>query len=299
METVLKTIGLTKSYGKQKAVDGVSIEVRKGDIYGFVGKNGAGKTTFIRLVLGLARADSGSVELFPGEEPMLARRRTGSLVESPALYTNMTARENLEMCCTIIGADKSQADGILELTGLSGTGRKKAGNFSLGMKQRLGIGMALVGDPELLILDEPINGLDPTGIAEIRELLLRLRNERGKTIFISSHILGELEKISTRYGIISRGRLAEELTAEELKKRCGLTTILKTDDPAGAAEIIRRVLGSDKVEARKNGIVAVSAEIKNIGELTNALYGVGITVTEINTSDSDAENYFIRKMEEG
>ena len=299
METVLKTSGLTKSYGRQKVVDNVSLEVRKGDIFGFVGKNGAGKTTFIRMVLGLAKPDSGSAVLFPGESPVLAKKHTGSLVESPALYTNMTAKENLEMCCTILGQDKGQVKEILEITGLADTGRKKAGNFSLGMKQRLGIGMALVGDPGFLILDEPINGLDPTGIVEIRELLLRLKNEKGKTIFISSHILGELEKISTRYGIISKGKLVEELTAEELKKRCGITTILRTDDSQKAAEIIRGAIGSEKVEARKNGIVAVSAEIKNIGELTNALYGAGITVTEINTSDSDAENYFIKKMEEG
>ena len=297
METVLKTIGLTKSYGKQKAVDGVSIEVRKGDIYGFVGKNGAGKTTFIRLVLGLARADSGSVELFPGEEPMLARRRTGSLVESPALYTNMTARENLEMCCTIIGADKSQADDILELTGLSGTGRKKAGNFSLGMKQRLGIGMALVGDPELLILDEPINGLDPTGIAEIRELLLRLRNERGKTIFISSHLISELEKIATRYGIIAKGRLVEEITAQELDEKCRNKTSIKADSPEKSAEIIKKLLSTENVEISDDGMLLVGEKIKNIGEVTNELFKNGITVNAISSSASTVEAYFIEKME--
>jgi len=297
VETVLKTNELTKSYGRQTVLDGVSLEVKKGDIYGFVGKNGAGKTTFIRIIMGLAKADSGSVELFSGEKLEFARRKVGSLIESPALYTNMSALENLKMCCDILGEDKKQAEEILQIVGLSDTGRKKAGNFSLGMKQRLGIGMALVGDPELLILDEPINGLDPTGIVEIRELLLRLKNEKNKTVFISSHILGELEKISTRYAIIAKGKLIEEITAEELKKKCGLTTLIKTDSPDKAEKIIRRVLSTDKTEVRKNGIIAVSAEIKNIGELTNALYTESVTVSEINTSDSDAENYFIRKME--
>ena len=298
MEYVLRTENLTKIYKKQTVVNNVSLCVGKGDIYGFVGKNGAGKTTFIRMILGLAKPDSGSFSLMPGESIYSARRKTGSLVEGPALYTNMTARENLRLLCTISGENTDQADDLLKLVGLDDTGKKKAGDFSLGMKQRLGIAMAMIGDPEFLILDEPINGLDPTGIAEIRELLLRLNRERGKTIFISSHILGELEKIATRYGIISRGKLVEELTAKELAEKCAAETIIRTDSPVKAADILRRFLSTDKVEVTSSNTLIISVRVDNIGRITNELFNNDIAVTGINTSDSGAERYFIKKMEE-
>lgn len=299
MEYVLKTDKLTKVYAGHEVVSGVTLNVQRGDIYGFVGKNGAGKTTFIRMVLGLARPTSGSFTLLSGEDIASARKHTGSLIESPALYTNMTALENIRLYCTILGEDKKQAEKILETVGLADTGKKKAGNFSLGMKQRLGIGMALVGNPEFLILDEPINGLDPTGIVEIRELLLDLKNRQGKTIFISSHILGELEKIATRYGIISKGKLIEELTAAELEEKCGVKTVIKTDKPEKTAEIIRKLLSTEAVEVKKDGTVVISDKVENIGKLTNELFNNDIVVGGISTSDSDAESYFIKKMEEG
>lgn len=298
MEYVLRTEALTKIYKKQTVVNNVSLCVKKGDIYGFVGKNGAGKTTFIRMILGLAKPDSGSFSLLPGEDINSARRKTGSLVESPALYTNMTARENLRLVCTISGEDPAQVDDILKTVGLDDTGKKKAGDFSLGMKQRLGIAMALIGDPEFLILDEPINGLDPTGIVEIREILLRLNREQGKTIFISSHILGELEKIATRYGIIAKGKLVEELTAKELAEKCGTETIIKTDAPEKAAKLLRSFLSTDKVEVTSSNTVIVSVPVDNIGKITNELFNNNIVVSGINTSDSGAERYFINKMEE-
>ncbi len=299
MEYVLRTDGLTKKYKKQTVVNNVSLCVGKGDIYGFVGKNGAGKTTFIRMILGLARPSGGSFSLLPGEDIYSARRKTGSLVESPSLYTNMTARENLRLVCRISGEDPAQTDELLEMVGLDDTGRKKAGDFSLGMKQRLGIAMALVGDPEFLILDEPINGLDPTGIVEMRELILRLNRERGKTIFISSHILGELEKIATRYGIISKGRLVEEITAKELSEKCAAETILRTDEPEKAAGILRALLSTDRVEVTSTNTVIISAPVDNIGLVTNELFRNNIAVSGINTSDSGAERYFIKKMGEG
>lgn len=299
MEYVLKTEGLIKVYAKQKAVDDVSLTILPGDIYGFVGKNGAGKTTFIRMILGLTRSDSGSFSLFDGEDVSKARKRIGSLVESPAIYPTMTAKENLEIFCSMLGEDKNQAGEILEKVGLADTGKKKAGDFSLGMKQRLGIAMALVGDPELLILDEPINGLDPTGIVEIRELILELKNKHNKTVFISSHLLGELEKIATRYGIIAKGKLIEEITAEELEKKCGSRTSVKTDKPEKAMEIIKKLLKTENVETDTKGAVLIGEPVKNIGEITNELFKNDIVVEGISTSESSAESYFIKKMEEG
>lgn len=297
MELVLQTNELTKVYRKQAVVDQVSLNVRRGDIYGFVGKNGAGKTTLIRMILGLTPISDGSFSLLSGSLRE-ARKKTGSLVESPALYPNMSARDNLRLYCALLGQSKSKADELLEKVGLENTGKKYAQDFSLGMKQRLGIAMALAGDPEFLMLDEPINGLDPTGIVEIRELLLALKDE-GKTIFISSHILGELEKIATRYGIISAGKLIEEIDAEELAAKCADHTVLRTGDPQAALELIRGIYGDERVSSGNDGSVRIAGDIGDIGELTNKLFQSGITVSGISTDESGAEKYFIRKMEEG
>lgn len=297
MEFILKTEGLTKIYSKTKVVNDVSICIRPGEIYGFVGKNGAGKTTFIRMVLGLASPSGGVISCFDGMPLNLARKRTGSLVESPAFYPNMTARENIRLFCRMIGEDPAQADEILEKVGLADTGKKKTGNFSLGMKQRLGIGIALAGDPEFLILDEPVNGLDPTGIAEVRKLILELKNDHGKTIFISSHLISELEKIATRYGIIAKGRLVEEITAQELDEKCRNKTSIKADSPEKSAEIIKKLLSTENVEISDDGMLLVGEKIKNIGEVTNELFKNGITVNAISSSASTVEAYFIEKME--
>ena len=297
MEFILKTEGLTKIYLKTKVVNDVSICIRPGEIYGFVGKNGAGKTTFIRMVLGLASPSGGVISCFDGMPLNLARKRTGSLVESPAFYPNMTARENIRLFCRMIGEDPAQADEILEKVGLADTGKKKAGNFSLGMKQRLGIGIALAGDPKFLILDEPVNGLDPTGIAEVRKLILELKNDHGKTIFISSHLISELEKIATRYGIIAKGRLVEEITAQELDEKCRNKTSIKADSPEKSAEIIKKLLSTENVEISDDGMLLVGEKIKNIGEVTNELFKNGITVNAISSSASTVEAYFIEKME--
>lgn len=296
MEFVLKTNQLTKVYKDTAVVDKVSLTVHKGDIYGFVGKNGAGKTTFMRMILGLTSVSSGDFELFEGKNIDLARRKTGSLVESPALYANMSASQNLEMVCTMLGEDKKTVSDILKTVGLSDTGKKKAGDFSLGMKQRLGIGMALVGNPEFLMLDEPINGLDPTGIVEIRELLLNLKNQ-GKTIFISSHILGELEKIATRYGIIAKGKIREELTADELAEKCGNKVIIKTDNPEKSIEILKKLLDTQNISAEKDGTVIISEKVDNLGKITNELFKNDITVGGISNSEDSAEKYFIKMME--
>lgn len=297
MEYVLQSDKLTKVYAGVPVVNEVSLNVERGDIYGFVGKNGAGKTTFIRVILGLAEKTSGSFTLLSGDIAS-ARRRTGSLVEAPALYWNMTAYENLALYCTMLGEDRSQVGELLEVVGLSDTGKKKSRDFSLGMKQRLGIAMALVGDPEFLMLDEPINGLDPTGIVEIRELMLSLK-ERGKTIFISSHILGELEKMANRYGIISGGRLVEEITSAELEAKCVKTTDIRTNKPEEALAILGKLISPDSIELSPDGLIRISEKIDNIGRLTNELFNNDIVVAGITTGGDSAEGYFIKKMEEG
>lgn len=298
MSYIMQTKGLTKIYSNTKAVDNVSITLEPGDIYGFVGKNGAGKTTFIRMILGLSKANEGSFDFFDGEPLETAKRKIGSLIETPSIYKNMSAKDNLLMYCTMLDVDKKCIGELLETVGLTDTGKKKAADFSLGMKQRLGIAMALVGDPELLILDEPINGLDPKGIVEMRELLISLKN-KGKTIFVSSHYLGELEKIATRYGIIASGRLVEELTREELSEKCGSHTVIKTKDSEQALKalkIVKDILKNDDVAVEKRSVI-IGSVVEDVGVITNELFKAGITVKGFSNDDNSAEEYFIKKME--
>lgn len=228
MEIVLKAADLTKKYGGVCAVDGVSLTIHKGDIFGFVGANGAGKTTFMRMVCGLIRPTGGQLELFGASSPrelQKMRRKMGALIEHPAVYTNMSALQNLDVQRRYLEMDfgknpDMRLKELLELVGLADAGHKKAGKFSLGMRQRLGLAMALVGEPEFVILDEPAIGLDPIGVMELRQLILRLNRERGLTILFSSHNLAEMAHIATRYGFLDRGRLLETPTAEEVRQVC-------------------------------------------------------------------------------
>ena len=227
-EIILKTEGLTKMYRGACAVDHVATEIYRGDIYGFIGVNGAGKTTFMKMVCGLTAPGEGSMALFGascGKPLRMARRKIGALIEHPAFYPNMTALENLEVQRRYLdmepGKNHRQAmQELLEQVGLADTGRKRAGAFSLGMKQRLGLAIALIGNPELLILDEPTIGLDPVGVVELRALLVQLNRERNLTIFFSSHNLSEMERLATRYGFLHRGKLVRELTARQLEEDC-------------------------------------------------------------------------------
>lgn len=225
MEYVLETNALCKSYGNFKALNNLTMRIPKGSIYGFVGKNGAGKTTLIRLICGLQKPNSGEYLLYGKKyndpEIRKSRCRTGAVVENPSIYMDMTAMGNLKQQALLLGLPSFQElSDILALVGLQDTGRKKARAFSLGMRQRLGIAIALVGNPDFLILDEPTNGLDPQGIVEIRELILKLNRERQVTILISSHILDELSRLATHYGFVDKGHLLKELTASELDEAC-------------------------------------------------------------------------------
>ena len=225
MDNVLTTTALSKQYKHTKALDQLSMHVPRGAIYGFVGRNGSGKTTLIRLLCGLQAPTSGSFRLYDVENASagihLARRRLGAVIETPSFYHHLSAADNLRQQYRILGLPRfADIPDLLRLVGLSDTGHKKAGNFSLGMKQRLGIAMALAGHPDFLVLDEPTNGLDPQGIIEIRELILRLNREEGITVLISSHILDELSRLATHYGIIDGGRMVKELSAAELDANC-------------------------------------------------------------------------------
>ena len=219
MEYIVETQNIVKQYKTKLAVDNVSIHVKRGDIYGLIGKNGAGKTSLMKLILGLTRPTNGNILLFGNSNLNVGRKKIGSLIEAPGLYKNCTAYENMLRFSILYGADKKEITPLLQKVGLENTGNKKAGEFSLGMRQRLGIAIALLAHPEVLVLDEPINGLDPAGIKEIRDMIISLNNE-GVTFIISSHLLDELAKVVTTYGIIADGKLAEEISAEELKRRC-------------------------------------------------------------------------------
>ena len=225
MDYALTTQGLTKTYAQTKALNGLTMHVPKGAIYGFVGKNGAGKTTLIRLVCGLQAPTAGDYTLYgvPHTAPEIykARRRMGAVVETPSVYLDLTAADNLKLQYRLLGLPSEEGiPELLHLVGLGDTGKKKARHFSLGMRQRLGIAVALCGDPDFLILDEPINGLDPQGIIEMRELILRLNREHQITVLISSHILDELARLATHYGFLDRGTLVQEISAQELEAAC-------------------------------------------------------------------------------
>lgn len=239
MEYVLETSGLVKKYGAATVVNEVNMHIKKGDIYGFIGKNGAGKTTLMKMVCGLIRPSKGSFTLFGMKDADEARKKLGSLIENPALFPHMTVKENLTYYAKLKNASGEKMKDLLDLVGLNDTAiLKKAGNLSLGMKQRLSIAIALLNDPEFLILDEPINGLDPEGIVEIRKLLVRLNQERGITILISSHILGELEKMATRYGIIRDGVLIKEFDAEELQNTSTGKMVIEADEFEKACKLL-------------------------------------------------------------
>ena len=297
METILKTNSLTKVYGTRKVVDGVSMTINKGDIYGFIGKNGAGKTTFMRMILSLASITNGEVELFDGKNILEVGNKIGSLIEAPGLYKNATAYENLKRFSILYGADESKINEILKFVNLHKTGKKKAKDFSLGMRQRLGIAIALLGEPEFLVLDEPINGLDPKGIKEIRDVILKLNKEKGITFLISSHLLDELAKVVTRYGIIDNGVLLEEISAEELIENCKNKLIIKTNNNEKAKKLIENEYSVKDIEINDNTLVLYS-NLDNSAEINKLLIDKGIKVSEIYTKVDSLEEYFIRKIGE-
>lgn len=295
MDYVLQTKELTKIYGTKTVVDKVSMKIAKGDIYGFIGKNGAGKTTTMKMILNMIFSDGGEIELFGKKASDSARRRIGSLIEAPGIYKNYTAYENLRRFSILFGGDDKNIKEILEIVNLADTGKKKAGAFSLGMRQRLGIGIAMLGNPEILVLDEPVNGLDPAAIKSVRDTILNINKEKGVTVLVSSHLLGELAKISTRYGIINSGVLVEELTAKELENNCRKSLDIRCNDSEKAKKTLKEKFGaSDIIE--KDGVLSVFSNFDNAAEINTALVNAGCGVYDFHMANSDMEDYFIERI---
>lgn len=295
MDYILETRSLSKHYGHFKALDGMDMHVPKGAIYGLVGKNGAGKTTLIRLICGLQEPSSGSFTLYGtgnrDKAIVKARRRMGAVVETPSIYLDMTAEENLKMQYRVLGLPSFEGIGeLLSLVGLENTGRKKARHFSLGMKQRLGIAVALAGDPDFLVLDEPINGLDPQGIIEIRELILKLNRERQISVLISSHILDELSRLATHYGFVDSGRMVKEISAAELEAVCRKCVRLVVSDVMPLARVL------DSMGIEYNILSPTQADVfakVNLSGLVNALAKEDCELIAAQERDESLESYYV------
>ena len=295
MEYVLTTRGLCKNYRNCKALNGLTMHVPRGSIYGFVGRNGAGKTTLIRLICGLQSPSHGSYTLYGARNSMpgiyRARRRMGAVVETPSIYLDMSAEDNLRQQYRVLGIPGF--DGVkelLQLVGLADTGKKTARHFSLGMRQRLGIAVALAGDPDFLVLDEPANGLDPQGIIEMRELILRLNRERQITVLISSHILDELSRLATHYGFIDGGRMLREISAEQLEEACRKCLRVEVSDTS----LLARALDGMQLEYKilSDTIADVFAKL-SISELDRALEAQGCELISMRERSESLESYYV------
>lgn len=296
-DAILRINNLSKTYGAKKALDGVSFEVERGKIYGFIGENGAGKTTAIRAITGLSPIENGTIELFGKSDSKglaEARRKMGCLVESPILDMRKTAKENLMLQELLYGnKDSAKVDKILARVGLGDVKNKKVGNFSLGMKQRLGIALALINDPEILILDEPVNGLDPMGMVDVRELLVSLCKEDGITIVVSSHILAELYQLATDYIIISHGHIISTLSKEELDNLCATHIVMETEHNDEAM----RILTSNGISTLNSNEGAISiydkVETKDVAQL---MYDHKILITQLTKHERTLEEYYIELL---
>ena len=297
MAYIMETQNLTKTYGKKDAAKDVNIRIREGEIYGLIGRNGADKTTIMRMISGLSNPTSGTYSLFgkTGAEMKRMMNKVGVLIEHPGLYPKLSARENLKIKCIGMGIDYkgSYLDDLLKLVGLENVSdKKKAGEFSLGMRQRLGIALALIGNPSMIILDEPINGLDPQGIVEVRHTLEQLRDERGITIMISSHILEELAKLADSYGIIHEGHLIEQFTNDELMARCGQFVAIKTPDNDGALKALSSI-GITETQIDEDGHIRVSERLEESDKMAAAIVKAGVPLKELFINNVSLEDYYL------
>lgn len=299
-DMVLEARNLTKNYRNTAALEHVDLQIEKGKIYGFIGQNGAGKTTFLRLVTGLSFPTEGELSLW-GESTKEGlqeqRKRIGCMIETPALYPNLTARQNMEVQRIQRGIpDREVIDRCLRLVGLTDTGKKSVRNFSLGMRQRLGIATALLNTPEFLILDEPVNGLDPAGIADLRKLLKQLNKEYGMTVLISSHILEELYQTASRFILIDRGRIVEELSDRELDEKCRRHIAIRAGDPAGALLALEESLGTDKLQLMPDGVIRLYECLDQVERVARILADADILVTGLSVTGETLEDYFLNKV---
>ena len=300
---LITTNELCKSYNKKLVIDHVNMHIPESSIYGFVGENGSGKTTIMRLLTGLAEPTSGTYELFglKNNDPRIfeKRKNISAIVETTSLVPTLTAKQNIRYYELYTGITLTEADrdALLSKVHLENVNNKKVRNFSLGMRQRLGIALALVNNPKLMFLDEPMNGLDPEGIAELRDLLIELNQKDGITVLISSHILSELEKIATCYGFISHGKLLEEITAQELKERCRKSLMVKVDNIEKAEKVIKE-LGSLDYKVSPNGEIKIYDNLK-IKDVMAGLDAAGINLLGINSSEESVEEYYLNLIKEG
>ncbi|MHA6481752.1 ATP-binding cassette domain-containing protein [Paenibacillus sp. strain BS8-2] len=295
-ETILKATNVSKIYGKHKALSKVSLEMKRGMIYGLIGENGAGKSTFMRVVMGLISTDEGEIELFgqTGSKGLQqARRKMGQSIEMPALYPDLTARGNLRVQAANGGVSEHEIDSLLRMMNLEYTGRKKAKNFSLGMRQRLAIASALITNPEFLILDEPTNGLDPSGIVEMREIIQRLVTERGITVLLSSHLLDELSQIATHYGILHDGKLISEFSREELAVKSRQYIELETNE-VQAAIIALHNMDIRNFEVVAGNAIHIYERLHDVADINRALVLANVGVIRIGATRQKLEDYFLQ-----
>lgn len=297
-DMVLQLKGIKKRYGSQQVLKQVDVTINKGQIYGLVGKNGAGKTTLMRILTGLTKQQAGSMWLL-GENGKNgydeARKKMGSIIETPSFYPFFDGKTNLEYYNRQLGG-KANVDEVLELVGLGKSGKKKFKNYSLGMKQRLGIGLAILNDPEFLVLDEPINGLDPMGIVEVRNLIRKLNQERNITIIISSHILGELESIATNYGFLDKGIILEELSKEELEHKCRPNWKIRVNEPDKVLSLLQEKYGFSQIE-KEEGSLILKESILNPEQLTREIVEKGYDLYEFSMINKSLESYYLDLIE--
>lgn len=295
MEYILTTENLTKIYGKHRAADQVNIHIKEGEVYGLIGRNGAGKTTILKMICGLSTPTSGSFTFMgkTGADLLPAKKLIGSLIESPGLFPKMTAFQNVKLKCLSLGIDDdAYVESLLAQVGLGNVGKKLVQSFSLGMKQRLGIAIAIVGNPKFIVLDEPINGLDPQGIAEVRQIIHKFSKELGLTIIVSSHILEELVKVADSFGIIHGGKLLDEFTAEELEKRCSSYAALKSSDSQKAQKILEEmhITGIEIVDEKN---IKITSDIDDSSKVIETLIKKGVSVYEFSFKQMTLEDYYL------
>lgn len=295
MEYILTTENLTKTYGQAVAAGDINLHIKKGEVYGLIGRNGAGKTTILKMLCGLSTPTRGSFTFMGKNSAELgaSKSKIGSLIETPSLFPKMSAFQNVKLKCLAFGInDDKYVYSLLEQVGLENVGKKNTQSFSLGMRQRLGIALALVGDPEFIILDEPINGLDPQGIAEMRVIINRLSKDRGMTVIVSSHILDELVKVADSFAIINNGKLLDEFSAEELVERCSKYMLLKTSNSEKTAKILAE-MGIEECVIINEQSLKITSDVEDSSKIVEKLVGDGIRVYEIAYKQMTLEEYYL------
>ena len=298
MENILQTYNLTRKYGTTSVVDNINMNIKKGEIYGFLGRNGAGKTTTLRMIMGLISPTKGEYELFGkkmGDREVFGR--IGAIIETPGFYPNLTARENLDIHRRLMGIpNKEYVDEALEIVGLTNYDikKKKVKKYSLGMKQRLGVARALLHKPELLILDEPTNGLDPVGIKEMRETMLDLNKKKEITILVSSHILGEIQQLATKIGIIHKGKLLEEIDYKNFEKKNRHYINLRVNNDKKAVTILEKSMNIKDYEVTEPNKIRIYEMLDKSNDVAKKMISEGIDVYEVNVMNDTLEDYFVR-----